>query len=46
VDASPGVPFRRSGVAAGGWGDDSGRAWFARALWQALDSYLAVDRVP
>ena len=30
------APFLRAGVAAGGWGDDSSRAWFARAFWPAI----------
>ncbi len=28
------------------WDRPSTRAWFARALWQALNSYWSVDRVP
>jgi hypothetical protein len=24
----------------------SNRAWFAEALWRALDSYFGLDRVP
>ncbi len=31
VDAAPGQP---SAI----WGDPASRAWFARALWQALDA--------
>jgi hypothetical protein len=33
------APFQRSGVAQGGWGDDSTRAWFARAFWPAIQSH-------
>ncbi|HEY8602683.1 MAG TPA: choice-of-anchor Q domain-containing protein [Thermomicrobiales bacterium] len=29
-----------------GWDQPSSRAYFAFALWQALDSYFSVDRVP
>ncbi len=29
-----------------GWDQASSRAYFAFALWQALDSYFSVDRVP
>jgi hypothetical protein len=32
VNASAGANFQASGVTQGGWGDASGRAWFARAL--------------
>jgi hypothetical protein len=28
------------------WDQPSTRGWFAQALWQALDSYWAVDRLP
>jgi hypothetical protein len=40
------APFQRSGVAAGGWGDDSSRAWFTRAFWPALVSYFGQDNLP
>ena len=30
------APFQIAGVAAGGWGDDSTRAWFTRAFWPAI----------
>ena len=29
-----------------GWDAPASRAWFAFVFWQALDSYLSVDRVP
>jgi hypothetical protein len=29
-----------------GWDQPASRAWFAFALWQALDSHFSVDRVP
>ena len=29
-----------------GWNAPATRGWFAEALWQALDRYFAVDRVP
>jgi hypothetical protein len=28
------------------WTEPATRGWFALALWPALDSYFAVDRVP
>ena len=28
------------------WDQPSPRGWFARALWQALNSYFSVDRIP
>ena len=40
---------RGTGSATGsfeGWDQPSSRAYFAFALWQALDSYFKVDRVP
>ena len=30
----------------GAWGAPSTRGWHAQVLWQALDSYWGVDRVP
>jgi hypothetical protein len=30
----------------GAWSSAANRGWFAQALWQALDSYFSVDRVP
>jgi len=38
-DAPAGAPFAA-------WDRPSTRAWFARALWQALQSYYGPDRVP
>jgi hypothetical protein len=40
------APFLRGGVAAGGWADDSSRAWFTRAFWPALQSYFGQDNLP
>jgi hypothetical protein len=31
---------------ATGWDRAATRGWFAAALWQALDRYWSVDRVP
>ena len=31
---------------AGAWHGPATRGWFAQSLWQALDSYFSVDRVP
>ena len=39
----PGAPDTTA--AWGGWNQPASRAWFAQALWQALNSYFAADRV-
>jgi hypothetical protein len=36
VDATPGAAFAI-------WGEAAPRSWFARALWQALDSHFGRD---
>jgi hypothetical protein len=41
--AIPGTDPRAAWAA---WAQPSTRAWFEGALWQALDSYFHVDRVP
>ena len=38
--------FADSGADSPYWNYSATREWFARALWRALDSYFAVDRVP
>jgi uncharacterized repeat protein (TIGR02543 family) len=39
----PGAPDTTA--AWGGWNQPASRAWFAQALWRALDSYFDADRV-
>jgi hypothetical protein len=46
VNAAPNVPFLVQGVPHGDWADPSSRGWFARALWQALDSYFGYLPLP
>jgi hypothetical protein len=46
VNAAPNTTFQVTGVPHGGWGDPSSRGWFARALWQALNTYFGADNLP
>jgi hypothetical protein len=41
-----GVPDYPAGGSFPGWNQPATRAWFARALWAALQSYWGIDRVP
>jgi len=44
VVATPGMDFRVTGVPRGAWDDATPRAWFARALWQALNLSFTTDQ--
>jgi len=40
------IPDRPSGQAWADWDTTASRGWTAQILWQALNSYFGVDRVP
>ncbi len=46
TQAFGGVPDYPAGGFFPAWEQPATRGWFARALWTALNSYFAVDRVP